>query len=72
MKPVTIAQAADHYAGTGLTRTAIRRAVLSGEVPSRRVGVKYLLTIEGIESWLTAPPVQSEQPASESIRRAGR
>ena len=51
--PVTLDQAARHYEGTGLTRTAIRRAVLLGEIPHVRVGVKYLLTLENIDNWLS-------------------
>lgn len=28
---------------TGITKSAIRRAVTAGEIPSRRVGVKYMV-----------------------------
>ena len=61
MRPVTITQAAEHYAGTGLTRTAIRRAVISREIPSICIGKKYLLTLESIEEWLRGgTPTRSE------------
>ena len=53
MKPMTITQAAEHFAGTGLTRTAIRRAILQGDVPHVRVGKKYIVTLEGIDGWLS-------------------
>lgn len=57
MKPLTIQQAADYYRDTGLTRTAIRRAVLSGEIRHVRAGNKYLLTLENIETWLAGEAV---------------
>jgi len=31
MRPMPISQLAEHYAGTGLTRTAIRRAIITRE-----------------------------------------
>lgn len=37
---------------TALTETAIRRLVRSGEVPSVRVGRKYLVNLEALESYL--------------------
>ena len=49
---LTIAAAAKRYEGTALTSTAIRRLVRSGEIPSQKVGAKYLLTAEAIEKWL--------------------
>ena len=52
MKPFTLTQAAEHFAGTGLTLTAIRRAVRQNEIPHVRAGVKYLVTLEAIEEWL--------------------
>lgn len=52
LRPMTIAQLAEYYAGTGLTRTAIRRAILNEEVPSVRAGKKYLSTLEAVENWL--------------------
>jgi excisionase family DNA binding protein len=52
MKPMTLTQAAAHYEGTGLTLTAIRRAVTQSEISHVRVGKKYLVTLEAIEAWL--------------------
>ena len=52
MKPMTLTQAAAYYEGTGLTLTAIRRAVTQNEIAHVRVGKKYLVTLEAIEAWL--------------------
>ena len=70
MKPMTLSQAAEHYRGTGLTATALRRGVVSGEIHSIRVGKKYLLTVEAVERWLNG---ETSTPKSESgtIRRVG-
>ena len=43
-------QAADPH--TSLTETAIRTLLRTGAVPSARVGRKYLVTIEALESYL--------------------
>ena len=51
---VTINQAAKIFEGSGLTRTAIRRLVITGEIPSRRIGVKYLIALEDLEKWFKA------------------
>jgi excisionase family DNA binding protein len=52
MKPMTLIQAAAHYDGTGLTLTALRRAVVQNEIAHARAGKKYLVTLEAIEAWL--------------------
>jgi len=49
---LTVEAAAKLYEGTALTQSAIRRLVRSGEIPSRKVGAKYLITIFAIENWL--------------------
>ncbi len=38
---------------TSLTETAIRTLLRSGAVPSVRVGKKYLVSLEALESYLT-------------------
>lgn len=43
---------------TALTKTAIRRLVLSGDIPSRRAGQKYLVTMEALEAYMNG--VQAE------------
>lgn len=37
---------------TALTKTALRRLVLSGDIPSRRAGQKYLVTMEALEAYM--------------------
>ena len=57
----TIQQASDHFKaqdpGTALTQTAIRRLVVTGAVPSIRLGRKYLINLEALESYLTGTTV---------------
>ena len=53
---LTIDAAAKRYEGTALTASAIRRLVRSGEITSRKVGAKYLVTATAIENWLNAEP----------------
>ncbi len=36
----------------GLTKTALRRLVVTGAIPSVRVGVKYLVTRESVDRYL--------------------
>ena len=38
---------------TALTKTALRRLVVSGELPSVRVGQKYLISLEVLEGFLS-------------------
>ena len=56
----TIRSAAKGYEGTALTETALRRLVRAGEIPSRKVGAKYLITATAIENWLNSEPEQNE------------
>lgn len=44
-----------------LTKTALRRLVVSGEVPSVRVGSKYLVDLDRLEDYLTNPPAPAEE-----------
>ena len=57
LHPRTIREAAAWFKaqdpGTALTETAIRRLVRTGEVPSVRIGRKYLVSLEALESYLT-------------------
>jgi excisionase family DNA binding protein len=52
----TIREAAMHFKEadpqTALTESAIRRLLRTGEVPSVRVGKKYLVTLEALEEYL--------------------
>ena len=51
---------------TCLTRGALRRLVRAGEVPSVRIGTKYLLDVEVLEKVLQGK--ESEPPAVVSVR----
>ena len=37
--------------GTALTKTALRRLVASGQIPSVRVGAKYLVDLNAIDEF---------------------
>lgn len=37
---------------TALTKTALRRLVVTGQLPSVRIGQKYLLSLETLEDYL--------------------
>ena len=56
---------------TCLTETAIRTRVRSGRVPCVRVGKKYLVTIEALETYLagTAEPGSLPEPKSKKVWR---
>lgn len=52
---------------TALTKTALRRLVTTGQLPSVRVGSKYLINLEALEAFLNgtniipfSPPGQWE------------
>ena len=49
---LTIRQAAERYTGTGLTESGIRRLAITGTIPCRRIGVKYLIPVKELEAWL--------------------
>lgn len=38
---------------TALTKTALRRLVINGSIPSVRVGNKYLIALENLEAFLS-------------------
>lgn len=52
----TIKEAAAYFKAadpnTCLTETAIRTLILTGKVPSAKVGKKYLITLEALEAFL--------------------
>ncbi len=56
MKMRTIEQAAAYVRvqdpDTALTKTAIRRLVVTGKLPSVRVGQKYLVALENLDAYL--------------------
>jgi hypothetical protein len=48
---------------TALTPTAIRRLVISGEIPSRRAGAKYLLDLDTLEHFMSGTVQKPATPA---------
>lgn len=54
---------------TALTKTALRRLVVSGAVPSVRVGNKYLLSLETLEDYLSGEKQPEVVPPARGIRR---
>ena len=52
----TIEQASAHIReadpSTAITKTALRRLVISGELPCVRVGQKYLLDLDAVEAYM--------------------
>ena len=58
----------DH--GTAITETMLRRLTATGELPSVRIGVNFLLNLDVVESYLRDG--NTVQPAQDSARQAGR
>ena len=61
--------------GTSLTKTALRRLVTTGEIPSVRIGTKYLFDLDVLELYLRGELQQiqrePEPPQYGAIRRVG-
>jgi len=61
--------------GTALTKTALRRLVTTGEIPSVRIGTKYLFDLDMVERYLRGELQQiqrePEPPQRGVIRRIG-
>lgn len=53
---------------TALTKTALRRLVVTGQLPSVRVGQKYLIALETLEDYL-AGTVPLPLQVTPNIRR---
>lgn len=53
---------------TALTKTALRRLVVTGNLPSVRIGQKYLISLEALEDYLRGAPPRL-LPAVPEIRR---
>ena len=47
---------------TALTRTALRRLVVSGAIPTVRIGSKYLLDMAALDSYLAGEQRKPEPP----------
>ena len=56
---------------TALTKTALRRLIITGQLPSVRVGQKYLISLEVLERFLGGElrTVEAPDPVYGSIRR---
>ena len=71
----TINQAADYLreqdSETAFTNTALRRLIVTGKVPSVRVGNKYLVSLEALDEFLSSGNTQEkqEQQAPGAIRQ---
>ena len=67
MKMRTIEQAAAYIQQsdpeTAITKTALRRLVTTGQLPSVRVGVKYLVSLEALDAYLS-----DAEPAADRAR----
>lgn len=54
---------------TALTKTALRRLVVTGMLPSVRVGQKYLISLESLEDYLRgAIPLSVTVPEIQRIK----
>ena len=73
MRMRTIREAFEYIATTdpetAITQYALRRLVISGEIPSVRIGNKYLVALEAIDEYLQGkqPPI-SPAPVCGVIR----
>lgn len=69
----TIREAAAHFRqqdpNTAITEYRIRQLVVSGAVPSTRVGKKYLVTIEALEDYFRTPtpPISRQSSTGQQV-----
>lgn len=54
---------------TAVTKTAIRRLVVTGVVPSVKVGSKYILSVEALIEFLQGQQVPAPAPAAPGVVR---
>lgn len=54
---------------TALTKTAIRRLVIAGAIPSVMAGQKYLINLDVLEEYLTTGAENKQLVQDEGIRR---
>lgn len=75
MRMRTINEAAAYFQeadpSTALTKTAVRRLVVSGAVPSVMIGTKYLVSLEALEAYLEGRNRPAAIPERGKIRRVG-
>ena len=48
---------------SALAKTALRRMVIAGQIPSVRVGAKYLVDIDRLPEYLSQPTADKPKPA---------
>lgn len=69
----TIDKAYEHLLSTdkdcSLTRTALRRLVVNGTIPSVRIGAKYLVSLEAIDVFLSSGSPAPQVECVNGIRR---
>lgn len=46
---------------TAITKTALRRLVTTGQLPSVRVGVKYLVSLEALDAYLSGAELVADE-----------
>lgn len=54
---------------TALTRSTLRRLVVTGAVPSVRIGQKYLVDLDVLDDYLGGSQPQQQEIVRNSIRR---
>ena len=54
---------------TAFTPTALRRLVISGTLPSVRIGSKYLINLDTLEAFLAGSAAQQQPETCHGIRR---
>lgn len=68
----TIDQTVDHLKAqdpdTALTKTALRRLVIAGTLPSVKIGTKYLIALETLDSYLAGEVFKVHSAAAGAIR----
>lgn len=52
-----------------LTKTALRRMVVSGRVPSCRMGIKYLIDLDKLPEYLFSQDPEQQPETIKGIRR---
>ena len=58
---------ADPY--TALTEKALRRLILTKEIPSVKIGAKYLINMDVLNNYLFTGTTESEQITAAGIRK---
>lgn len=46
---------------TAITKTALRRLVTTGQLPSVRVGVKYLVSLDALDAYLSGAELVADE-----------